>query len=364
VTTIKVKTVKAGRPLVAFLQLCYVADLPPLLVGPHWGGKSEITEQAAGEMDLGYACCVLSTLETTDLTGMPWRDGGVTRYSPPGFLPREGAGLVVLEELNRYDRHVRTPCLQLLTVRKINDYALPPGWLPAACINPYEDGYDAEELDPALVSRFVVVRVEPDQEEWLAWAERRRVRPDVDGQAAPDAKTFHGLRARVKQREVHPDVIRYVGSDAKIFHDTNPRSWVMVSRLVWAAEALKSDPAILEAAVAGVVGDDRALAFRRFRRQGLKPPTALQLLSSYRTWGKQVRAWVRECKTDVLGDLTYSVLMLLQPREGYEGVRNNKKQWKALGDFLGDLPPDLAKQVLDDLRERKREIPTVTRGRS
>jgi MoxR-like ATPase len=359
-----VKTVKAGGPLIKFLQLCYVADLPPLLVGPHGVGKSQIAEQAAGGMGVGYICCVLSTLEPTDLTGMPWRDGGVTRYSPPGFLPREGAGLVVLEELNRCERPVRTPCLQLLTARKINDYPLPDDWLPAACINPYEDGYDAEELDAAFTSRFVVVRAEADAEEWLAWARRRGVPPGVDGRATPDAQNFRGLRARVKQRPFHPDVIGYVEANAaKIFHDTNPRAWEMVSNLVWAAEALESDRDTLEAAVAGVVGDDRALAFRRFRRQGLKPPTALQLLGCYRTWGTQVRAWVRECKTDVLGDLTYSVLMLLQPREGYEGVRGDKKQWKALGAFLGDLPPDLAGQVLDDLRERKRETPTVTRRR-
>jgi hypothetical protein len=286
-------------------------------------------------MGIGFISRDLSLMEPPDLVGMPKLDGAATRYLPPAFLPTEGQGLINFEELNRCASYMQAPCLQLLTARRLNDYCLPAGWLPAACINPAADGYNAEELDLALVSRFVVVKVEPDPEEWLAWAERRRV---------------------------HPNVMGYVGSDARIFHNTNPRAWAMVDRIVRASEAVQPDKTTLEAAVAGAVGIERAAAFRRFRRQDVKPPTALELLNAYRTWGKQVRAWVRARKTDVLGNLTYSVLMLLQPREGYERVHDNAKLWKALGDFLNDLPANLAEQVRADLRERGRDIPPAGNG--
>src|SRR5262249_34869085 len=132
--------------------------------------------------------------EPPDLVGMPKLDGSSTRYLPPAFLPTTGKGLLVFEELNRCPNYMRAPCLQLLTARTLNDYVLPPGWLPCAAINPAGEEYDVQDLDPALLSRFVVLGVRADREEWLAWAEA------------------HNL---------HDDVVRYVGSDGKIFDDTN-----------------------------------------------------------------------------------------------------------------------------------------------
>jgi hypothetical protein len=222
-----------------------------------------------------------------------------------------------------------------------------------------------------------VVAVEADPEEWLYWAERYKADPGATGRAGPDGKAFRDARAWVARQGVHPDVIGYVRSDrADIFHDTNPRAWGMVSKIVWAAEALKPDRAVLEAAVAGAlgagadgdgrdVGNVRAAAFRRFRKQGFTPPTGEELIGSYGgKYRTQVKKWVAEGKTDVLGALADSALLMLQPREGYEAVRGDKKRWKALGDFLDDLPADLANEVRADLRERGREIPAVARRRS
>jgi MoxR-like ATPase len=324
-----VETIKAGRPLVELFVLCFVADVPLLLVGPHGIGKSQIAKQAAeDEMGIGYICCVLSTMDPTDLEGLPWRDGGVTRYAPPDNLPRdkESAGLLVLEELNRCERLVRAPALQMLTARALNSYALPPGWTPVACVNPEGGEYDVDPFDPALSSRFVKVNVAADRKEWLAWARRPGARPGANGRSAPDAKFFLDKRAWVAKQGIHPGVIAYVDSDDTAFDDTCPRDWEMVSKLVWAAEALESDPAILEAAVAGVVGNDRALAFRKFRKRGFKPPTADEVLGSYRTWGAKVRGWGSTKTTDVLDALTLSVRLLVQSPEDYEAVRGDKKK--------------------------------------
>jgi hypothetical protein len=235
------KTFKAGRPLVDFIRLCYAARRPPLLVGRHGVGKSEILAQAAEELGVEYVCRDLSLMEPPDLVGLPRVADGVTRYFPPAFLPRDGAGLLVFEELNRCPSFMRAPCLQLLTARTLNDYRLPDGWLPAAAVNPPDGDYDTTDLDPALLSRFVVVGVEADPREWLAWAEARRL---------------------------HQDVLDYVGSDRRIFDDTNPRAWAWVSDLLRAAGEDGVGREALEAAVAGLVGDGRAVAFRDFRKHG------------------------------------------------------------------------------------------------
>ena len=160
--------IKAGKPLVELTRLCYEADQPLLLVGRHGVGKSVLLAQAAAELGIDYLCRDLSLMEPPDLVGLPRLDGPVTRYSPPSFLPAGGKGLLVFEELNRCPPYMRAPCLQLLTGRVLNDYTLPAGWVPMAAINPADQGFEVDDLDPALRSRFVQAFVEPDREEWLA----------------------------------------------------------------------------------------------------------------------------------------------------------------------------------------------------
>src|SRR5262249_34400983 len=108
------KTIKAGRQLLDFIRLCYAAKRPPLLIGRHGVGKSQILEQAASQMGIDFVCRDLSLMEPPDLVGMPRLDGNVTRYLPPAFLPTKGKGLLVFEELNRCAAYMRAPCLQLL----------------------------------------------------------------------------------------------------------------------------------------------------------------------------------------------------------------------------------------------------------
>src|SRR6516165_2940992 len=152
----------AGRPVISLAKICYEANQPVLLEGRHGVGKSELLAQAAAELGVDFIVRDLSLMEPPDLIGLPRRDGRVTRYSPPSFLPTAGAGLLAFEELNRCPPYMRAPALQLLTARTLNDYILPRGWLPVAAINPPEDGYEADDLDPALLSRFVRVPVRPD----------------------------------------------------------------------------------------------------------------------------------------------------------------------------------------------------------
>src|SRR5262249_23040657 len=155
------------------------ARLPLLLSGRHGIGKSVVLEQAARELKIGFVSRDLSLMEPPDLIGLPRSDGKVTRYHPPAFLPAGGSGLLVFEELNRCPAYMRAPCLQLLTARTLNDYRLPVGWLPVAAVNPAEAGYDVDALDPALLSRFVLVDVVPDRDEWLRWAASSDVHPAV-----------------------------------------------------------------------------------------------------------------------------------------------------------------------------------------
>lgn len=149
--------VPVGTRLEAVLELAYRARRSALLEGPTGVGKSEIVRAVARRLGLGTVVLDLSLLEPPDLVGLPVIDSGRTLHAVPGFLPRDGAGILMLEELNRAERYIQQPALQLLTARRLHDYDLPPDWVPFAAINPENGEYQVTALDPALRARFLAL---------------------------------------------------------------------------------------------------------------------------------------------------------------------------------------------------------------
>jgi hypothetical protein len=244
---------------------------------------------------------------------------------------------VAFEELNRCPSYMRAPCLQLLTTRTLNDYILPAGWLPVAAINPGDAGYEVDELDAALLSRFVQVVVEPDREEWLIWAR--------DGGG------------------IHAGVIAYVASDPAIFDgpEGSPRSWASVSGLLLAAAEMKPARETLLEAVGGVVGPARAVAFLRYLDNGEQPLTAGEVLA-YPLHREQLRVWTASGRLDLVQASLLAIKKRLQAKRNYDEVRANRTSWKNLGLFLGDLPGDLREDALKFLDEHGYDQPHARKG--
>jgi len=330
--------IKAGRPTIELIKLCYHANQPLLLCGCHGIGKSDLLACAAKDMGLNFISRDLSLMESPDLVGLPKMDGETTRYLPPSFLPATGGGLLVFEEINRADRYSRSPCLQLLTARTLNDYRLPNGWLPMAAINPASEDYEVFDLDGAMLSRFVQVTVVPDQAEWLDWAQNN---------------------------DIHPAVLDYVASDTTIFDSTvsNPRAWTYTSNVLRAADKLSVDRKVIRAAIIGLVGDQRGVAFWRTLKRTDRPLTADKILGGYSRHRAAIGGWVKEGRTDLLENTLLAVKKYLQPRGDFEQVKADSKRWKNFGAFLDDLPGDLRQQMEQWLQERGYDIPLPSKKR-
>lgn len=332
-------TTNAGPQLLEVLELCYTANQPVLLVGGHGVGKSENLRQAAKRLGIGCIVRDLSLMEPPDLVGLPRVDGDRTRYLPPSFLPVEGTkGLLIFEELNRCPPFMRQPALQLLTDRCLNDYVLPPGWLPVASINPAGGDYEVADLDPALLSRFVQVGVVANRGQWLAWA-----------------REHHVLHA----------VIEYVESDDTVFDDprSNPRAWQHVSDLLRANAKGKFSELALQVAVAGKVGPERGAAFFRYSWDKVRPCTAVEVLSAYSRHRSQVMGWVKNKQLDLLEGTLLAVQKHLQPQYDFEAVQEDTKAWEHLGQFFADLPGDLHDKAREFFVDRGYPLPTKPRSK-
>jgi hypothetical protein len=235
---------QAARILERLLQ---APDSPPVyLEGPPGVGKSSVIHQVAQKLRLEVTDVRAAYLTPPDLIGLPAleRDSGRTTYFLPEFLPHDGAGLLVLEELASAAPAIQVALYQLLLDRRVGwRYKLPDGWRVIATGNRLEDGW-TQPLSPALATRLLRLEVRSDLDEFLGFA------------------LEHGL---------HPMVIAFVSRNPQLLqqplenspHHPNPRTWVMAGTVL---NAFKDglDSRDLEPALAGVLGDGAARAFTAF----------------------------------------------------------------------------------------------------
>lgn len=210
--------VPIGERAAAVLALAYRGNRAALLEGPTGIGKSELVRQVAGHLGVGFTILDLSLLEPPDLVGLPVIADDRTAYATPSSLPVGGRGILLLEELNRADRSVQQPALQLLTARRLHEYELPPGWVPFAAINPEDGEYQVTPLDPALRSRFLVLKVRADVRSWRTWA---------------------------ASAGVHPVVRRLAAGHEDLFDVTPPRTWTYASDLLHAVTPADRENSVL-----------------------------------------------------------------------------------------------------------------------
>jgi hypothetical protein len=213
--------IKTAKELI---HVASIADDTVLLEGPHGIGKSNIVKQFAKENEYHLEELFLSNQEVGDLIGIPFThelDGEtITSWSVPIWLKRmrdaakDGKRTVVfLDELNRAPIDVRQTALQLVLERKIHEHELPivngTRTFVIAAINP-ADEYQVDELDPALIDRFLHVAIEADVSSFLEYAEKKNLN-----------------RIICDFISENPDRLHYTPADGGI--GSTPRSWEKLS---------------------------------------------------------------------------------------------------------------------------------------
>jgi hypothetical protein len=306
------------------LKVAYRARRPVLLEGATGIGKSQIVEQMACELGIGLVVLDLSLLEPPDLVGLPTIAAGRTTYAVPSILPRDGAGILLLEELNRAERYIQQPALQLLTGRRLHEYELPAGWSTCAAINPEDGDYQVTPLDPALRSRFLNLAVRADRACWLEWA---------------------------TANSVHAAVLQLARQHERFLDGTPPRSWAYVSDFLRALEPGElRQPGLLRAALGGYV----APAWVELLLEALEKCADLAgldvqtLLCAYHrdpALARQLTALREAGRTDVLEQLAYQVLCLIDGPALHQAIGNKAFELEAFERLLPDLPGDYREEL-------------------
>ena len=236
------------------------AQIPTFLWGPPGIGKSSIVKQIALANDYEFIDLRLSLMDPTDLKGIPFYDKEAHQalWAPPSFLPREGRGILFLDELNSAPPAVQASAYQLILDRKVGEYSLPEGWAIIAAGNREGDRGVVYRMPSPLANRFVHLEMDVNVEDWRDWA----------------------YGAGMDER-----VIAYIGyksDDLFSFDPTKneksfatPRSWEFVSSVLGS----EMDEKLLLETIGGAIGKDRAVRFLSFAKVMHKLPDIAAILS-------------------------------------------------------------------------------------
>lgn len=232
---------------------------PAFVWGPPGIGKSQVVTQTAKAMDLKLIDIRAILLDPVDLRGLPRIDDqGRSQWCPPGFLPTSGKGVLFLDELNAASPMVQAACYQLVLDRRLGEYELPEGWFVAAAGNREKDRAVSHRMPSALANRFVHIDFEVDADQWIDWAMKASLAPEVIAFIRFRPGLLHDFDPK---------------TDTKAF--PSPRSWEFVSRLI----ACRPDTEILKALVAGAVGPGAGAEFCGFLALWEQLPSVGTILS-------------------------------------------------------------------------------------
>lgn len=239
------------------IQAAVLADDAVIMEGVHGIGKSEIVKQFAQENGYHLEELFLSHQEVGDLIGIPHmiesEGTQITTWSVPIWLQRiykaaaqNKPTILFLDELNRAPIDVRQSALQLVLERQIHEHVLPEvngqRTMIVAAINP-TDQYQVDELDGALMDRFLHVKVEPDVQAWLAWASSK------------------GINAIVRNFiSEHPNRMWWQPADGGI--GATPRSWTKLAKLMDFADTIA--PEIVYEVMKGKIGEEIGSQFYQY----------------------------------------------------------------------------------------------------
>ncbi len=355
--------------LETLLRRCADVRLTPFLWGKHGIAKSAIIRTFFESEGYEVIDLRLGQLEVGDLIGMPAQEyycpkcdttfgfavrsafcpiceqegakipiSGRTVWLPPSWFPMHGEKRIIFfDEMNRGRLDVQQAAFQIVLDRRIHVHKIPDNVGIICAGNPpsTDSGtgqeYNVEEIDPALLNRFVNIKWTLTTDNWLKWARGNSIMQDIIDFIATDNK-FLGNEAIDIPVEIHP----------------TPRSYEFLSKILSGNAIAQRDWGEIADAV---IGPSASIAFITSLRTEIdKPIKAAEIFNNFEKVREKVAAQVESG----LGNTRLDLLRVTLDEIGQvlgdtKSKKMTDKQLMNVGDFFVMLPQDLAFSALKDL---------------
>lgn len=236
-----------------YTETCIKAGLVAFLQSSPGMGKSSIVKQIANEYNLELIDCRLSTMEPTDLQGLPWFNKGKAEFQPYSFFPLadspipEGKSgwLLFLDEFNSASRATQAAAYRVVLDREIGMHKLHPYCAVVAAGNKMTDGAITNKLSTAMSSRVVHLNMELNFEDWR------------DNFALPQ-KIDERIIAYLS---MYPEKLMDFDPERDDQTFSCPRTWEFASKIL---HATQQNPSEIVDLLAGAITGEQASSFAQF----------------------------------------------------------------------------------------------------
>lgn len=164
---------------------------PFYLIGAPGIGKTQLVQQTAEELEIGFLAASITHHTRNSVLGLPHIEtnayGSCTGYTMPELFARvyeqceKGSteGILLIDEFASMSEALVAPMLAFLQSKCIGSHYLPEGWTLVLCSNPREYNETARTFDAAVMDRVRVMHIEFDQKDFFQYAEAKQFHPAV-----------------------------------------------------------------------------------------------------------------------------------------------------------------------------------------
>jgi MoxR-like ATPase len=253
--------------------------------------------------------------------------------------------VLFLDELNRAPLDVRQSALQLVLERQIHEHKLPivngKKTLVVGAINPSDD-YQADDLDPALLDRFMTIKVEPDTKIWLDYARERNIN-----------KTVRDFIAQ------HPDRLFYAPSSGK---GCTPRAWEKVAVIADNMHNIEANVLLLS--IISKIGQDVGVQFYTFLNSYKHIVTSETIIESVYKAFKDIDVIAPEMFDKVVNDTSeliskLDIIVMSELAKDLEKRLINQTKTRSKLPYLvllHTLPIEILSGYISDIKTRSNEF--------
>jgi midasin (ATPase involved in ribosome maturation) len=302
--------------LIEIINSLVEQKVPTFLWGAPGIGKSSIVKQIAKSRGIGFIDLRLALMDPTDLKGIPFydRESHTALWAPPAFLPKEGEGILFLDELNSAAPSVQASAYQLILDRRVGEYELPSGWAIVAAGNREGDRGVTYRMPTPLANRFVHFEMSVDVQDWRHWAYMSGIDARVIAYISFKSEHLFTFDAR---------------SDAKSF--ATPRSWEFVDSIL--RSNIRKE--LILDTIGGAVGKDVAVSFLSFCKVMDRLPNIEDILNA--------KSKEYSDEVDVLFALSSGIVSAFLKNSSDERLEN-------LLNYTLELKSEFALKIVQDLQ--------------
>jgi hypothetical protein len=209
----------------------------PYLVGGPGLGKTTIIQTIADEKEIPCRILSLAQYDAGEIAGWLINDGDSMKRLRPDWMPKDGKGILFLDELPQAPISNQNISAQIINERRVGQHELPKDWAIVCAGNKMSDRAGSNNMPTHVRDRLMFLEVNADLEDFIEYGYKKKFK----------AMVLAFIRFR-------PEFLHKFDRDADAC--PSPRSWERVNNILdWGLDSVCEIEAVAGQIGAGACAD-------------------------------------------------------------------------------------------------------------